>query len=179
MRSRDSWDASRFPKSNHIESPILSAMQPEEQEQDPDQVPHWRVGQLHLLFNLPDGHWFYEAFPRLSRTPDPEEILAPVSSPGLVREVEDMSDEGTVGEDEEEGEEGTEGGLDEDGNDREHRWRSSSRVHPTDSVYRSTVNEVEALRASVAYRHANHVALEDAIVPFHELNHGRMPMPSC
>lgn len=42
--------------------------------------------------------------------------------------------------DEGEGEEGVEVGLDEDENGSEHRWISSSRVHPTDSVYSSAVN---------------------------------------
>lgn len=118
----------------HIESLISSAMQREHQEQ----VPHWPEGQVELLLELPDGHWFYEAFDRLNRTPQPEEILAPVPAPGLVRDVEEMSDEGDEGGDEE----GMEEGLDGDGDYREHRRISSHSIQSTDTVYPLTVNEV-------------------------------------
>lgn len=64
-----------------------------------------------LLLDLPDGHWFYEAFERLNRSPQPEEKLEQVPAPGLVRSVEEMLGEGDEEGDEAEDEEGTEGGF--------------------------------------------------------------------
>jgi hypothetical protein len=150
------------------------------QQEQQDQVRHWPQGQLELLLNLPDGHWFYEAFERLNRTPQPEEILAPVPAPGLVRDVEEMSDEGNEGGDEAEDEEGTGRDLEDDGSNREHRRISSHHIQSTDTVYPPTVNEVVVSNGntSVDYRHVNHVVVEEPVVALHDINYDRMHVPS-
>jgi hypothetical protein len=152
------------------------------QEQQ-DRVRHWPEGHLDLILHLPDGHWFYESFERLNRTPQPEELTAPVPAPGLVREVEDMSEdeEWRRNEREEEGrEEGMEESLEENGDNREHRRISSHSVQPTDTVYPLTVNVdvVTNANTSVDSRHVNHVIVEQPVVPLHDINHDRMHVPS-
>jgi hypothetical protein len=148
-----------------------------------DQVRHWPQGLRDLLVNLPDGHWFYEGFERLNRTPQPEEILAAMPAPGLLRDVEDMTDdedEEANGEGEEEVEEAMEGGLSDDGDNREHRRISSHSVQSTDTVYPLTVNEVVVPNAnalSVNTRHVNHVVVEEPVVPLHDFNYDRMHVP--
>jgi hypothetical protein len=44
---------------------------------------------LNVVRGLPNGHWFFNAFDRLRRTPEPEEILAEEPAQGLVRLTEE------------------------------------------------------------------------------------------
>jgi hypothetical protein len=50
--------------------------------------PHFPNEHLNVVRGLPNGHWFFNAFDRLQRTPEPEEILAQEPAHGLVRLTE-------------------------------------------------------------------------------------------
>jgi hypothetical protein len=51
--------------------------------------PHFPHAHLNVVRDLPNGHWFFNAFDRLRRTPEAEEIMAEGPSEGLVRLTEE------------------------------------------------------------------------------------------
>jgi hypothetical protein len=44
--------------------------------------PHWPENQTALILNLPSGHWFFQKYDRLTRTPRPDETLHRSLPPG-------------------------------------------------------------------------------------------------
>jgi hypothetical protein len=50
--------------------------------------PHWPENQDDRILALPNGHWFFQSIDRFTRTPEPQEISAPVPPADLLRPTE-------------------------------------------------------------------------------------------
>lgn len=150
--------------------------------------PHWPEGQAERILELPTGHWFFQAYDRFTRTPEPQEISAPEPPPGLVRptdaEVMQVIDQ-LLEEARAEGEAGRQEMVEEgprDGWDVGEHCRVPSNVtQSTDSItVRLTVEEPVVPDVSADPRVVNHAIVEDPVVPLHRLNGDvnlDMPMP--